>query len=164
MCPNIVIQKDTALSENCIRSSLVQEGVRRLLNCSVDLPVIEKQEILSKFASKMLNSKHSVESVKFILVHAVTRYNELIRKSKLNPEDPNFKPLHFDQILKLTKENSQNLWHSRTGTQNLILNPPKTGDQIYLLNGGGKSQNKLKCLGLSILQFFSALAQKMVDF
>ena len=100
MCPNIVIQKDTALSENCIRSSLVQEGVRRLLNCSGDLPVIEKQEILSKFASKMLNSKHSVESVKFMLVHSVTRYNEIIRRSNLNPVDPNYKPLHFDQNFK----------------------------------------------------------------
>ena len=100
MCPNIVIQKDTALSENCIRSSLVQEGVRRLLNCSGDLPVIEKQEILSKFASKMLNSKHSVESVKFMLVHSVTRYNEIIRRSNLNPVNPNYKPLHFDQNFK----------------------------------------------------------------
>ena len=49
-CPNVVLQKSTALSEDSVRSSLSQEVVRRLLRCSPDLPLSEKQTILSRFA------------------------------------------------------------------------------------------------------------------
>ena len=45
--PNRVLQKQTALSEDCIRASLNQEVVRRLLSCSPDLPLCEKRDILS---------------------------------------------------------------------------------------------------------------------
>ena len=75
-CPNRVIQKETALSESSIRSSLTQETVRRLRNCSIELPIEEKQEILSVFAQKMRNSGHSVSSIQYILVHGVTKYIE----------------------------------------------------------------------------------------
>ena len=42
-CPDKMIQKETALNEANIRASLVQETVRRLKNCSEDLPIGEKQ-------------------------------------------------------------------------------------------------------------------------
>ena len=38
MCPNRVLQRSTALSQGSIRSSLCQEVVRRLKNCSLNLP------------------------------------------------------------------------------------------------------------------------------
>ena len=96
-CPNRVLQKATALSENSIRASLNQEVVRRLKCCSLDLPLTEKQEILSKFSQKLINSGHSVYSSQYILVHGVTRYMELLRSSKLNPDNPNYKPLYCDR-------------------------------------------------------------------
>ena len=46
MCTNLVLQRDTALSPSCIRASLTQEVVRRLMNCSKDLPVESKQIVL----------------------------------------------------------------------------------------------------------------------
>ena len=42
ICPNKVLQKATALPQTCIRASLTQELVRRLKNCSMDLPKSEK--------------------------------------------------------------------------------------------------------------------------
>ena len=98
MCPNIVLQRDTALSPTSVRASLVQEVVRRLLNCSRDLPVGPKQDVLSKFAQKLLNSKHSVSSSKIILVHGVTKYVEICRRSDLETSHPDHKPLHFDRL------------------------------------------------------------------
>ena len=48
----------------------------------------------------MLNSKHSVESIKILLVHSVTRYNDILRKSQLSLNDPEFQPLHYDENFK----------------------------------------------------------------
>ena len=42
MCPNRILQKTTALSEDSIRASLTQDAVRRLKNCSLDLDITEK--------------------------------------------------------------------------------------------------------------------------
>ena len=91
MCPNKVLQQDTALAESSIRASLTQEVVRRLKNCSFDLPNSEKQGILSLFAQKMINSGHSVFSTQYILVHGVVKYCELVRRSNLPQSDPKTK-------------------------------------------------------------------------
>ena len=96
-CPNVLIQKTTALSESSIRATLVQEVVRRLKNCSECLSVEEKQGILSVFCQKAVNSGHSVRSVQYILVHGLTRYNDLVENSKRRHTDPLFKPLHCDK-------------------------------------------------------------------
>ena len=93
-CPNRVLQKDTALSEMSIRASLTQEIVRRLKNCSLDLPNQEKQEILSCFAQKLINSGFSIASAQYLLVHGVTKFNLLVKNSNLPENDPKFKPLH----------------------------------------------------------------------
>ena len=60
--PNRVLQRDTALAETSIRSSLNQEVFRRLINCSSELSLDRKQEFLSKFSPKLLNSGFSVNS------------------------------------------------------------------------------------------------------
>ena len=96
-CPNKVLQKDTALSEDSVRASLNQEVVRRLLLCSEDLPIERKQEILSKFAQKLLNSGFSLTSSQIILVHGVTRFLEIVENSKRPTDHPLFKPLHVDK-------------------------------------------------------------------
>ena len=93
-CPNRVLQKQTALSETCIRASLTQEVVRRLRNCSTDLPQKEKQEILSVLCQKMIKSGHSVASTQFILVHGVVKYLDMLEKSKLDPSEKDYKPMY----------------------------------------------------------------------
>ena len=93
MCPNRVLQSDSALSVDCLRSSLTQEVVRRLLNCSIDLPVKVKQDFLSKFAQKMLNSGHLVACTQLTLVHGVMKFLEMTKRSKLNVNNPKFRVL-----------------------------------------------------------------------
>ena len=96
-CPNKVLQRDTALSETSVRASLTQEVVRRLKNCSQDLPSEEKQLIFSVFAQKLINSGHSVQSIQYILVHGVTRYIQILNNSKLNPTHAKFKPMYCER-------------------------------------------------------------------
>ena len=95
--PNRVLQKDTALAESSVRSSLTQEVVIRLLNCSKSLSVVRKQEFPSKFAQKLLNSGFSGTSAQLILVHGTACYVELLGNSMLPSSDPKFKPLHADK-------------------------------------------------------------------
>ena len=99
--PNKVLQKDTALAVSSVRSSLNQEVVRRLLNCSQNLEMDRKTDILSTFAQKLLNSGFSVASSRLILVHGCTRYVELVRKSKLPHSAPEYRPLHYDKNFNL---------------------------------------------------------------
>ena len=95
--PNRVIQKSTALSSEIIRSSTNQGVVRRLLNCSQDLPIVIKQEILSDYAQKLINSGFSIRSSQLTLVHGVTRYMELVESSKLPTSNEKFKPLYYSK-------------------------------------------------------------------
>ena len=71
---NQVLHRETALPASCLWTSLLQEAVRRLINCSETLNVEVKQDILSKFARKLINSGHSVRSSRIILVQGVVKY------------------------------------------------------------------------------------------
>lgn len=97
MCPNRVLQKTTALADTSIRASLTQECVKRLLNCSLNLPQEEKRKVLSVFGQKLLYSGHSVQSSQYLLVHGVVKFLELKRMSELPPSDAEHKPLHCDK-------------------------------------------------------------------
>ena len=97
MCPNKVLQKDTALSESCIWASLTQEVVRRLKNTKLDRPASEKQEILSAFSQKLINSGHSLSSCQYILVHGTVKYLELVRRSALPKSHKLYRPLFLTQ-------------------------------------------------------------------
>ena len=50
---NQVLKRDTALPLSSLRASLLQETVRRLQNCSLDLKVETKQKILSDFEENL---------------------------------------------------------------------------------------------------------------
>ena len=119
-CPNRVLQRDTALSESCIRASLNQEVVRRLLCCSQSLPIDEKQRILSTFAQKLINSGFSLSSSQLILVHGVVRYLELVRRSNLSKDNKSFKPLYvpkeFQKLKRRLKKIEQKSgWYCNQG-------------------------------------------------
>ena len=80
-----------------IRSSLLQETVRRLQNCSLDLDVREKQKILSRFACKLVNSGHSTKSARIIIIQGITKFLYKVELSNLDPSDSQYKPLYLDK-------------------------------------------------------------------
>ena len=115
--PNRVLQRDTALAESAIRSSLNQEVVRRLLHCHNGIENSRKCEFLSTFAQKLVNSGFSVPSAQIILVHGVLRYVEIVKNSRLPETNPRFKPLHFNREFnslerKLQKYLAKSNWYS----------------------------------------------------
>ena len=97
---NQVLHRDTSLPTACIRASLVQDTVRRLMNCSTLTGKDAKTEALNKFASKLVNSGHSCQSSRIIIVHGVTKYLHKVKLSMLPRSDPRFEPLYFDKLYK----------------------------------------------------------------
>ena len=71
--PNRTLQKYTALSQSTVRSSLTQELIRRMLNCSEHITLEGRIKVIDKYAKKLINGGHSQESIKIILVHALTK-------------------------------------------------------------------------------------------
>ena len=95
--PNRVLLKDTALPEQTIRSSLIQEVVRRMQNCCEEIGLEERQRILSNLAEKMINSGHSQKSTMIMIVQGVTKYLDNLRLSKLEPDHKHYRPMYLSK-------------------------------------------------------------------
>ena len=96
-CPNRVLQKDAALADSSVFASLNQEVVRRMTLCCPETPVDDRQQILSNFGQKLINSVFSTSSAQIILVHGMTRYLELVRRSNLSLKHKDSRPLYQDK-------------------------------------------------------------------
>ena len=94
-CGNQVVHKESALPKTCIESTLIQETVRRLKNCSRDVKPEIRSEILSTFANKMINSGHGLIETKKTLVRGAAKYLHLVDCSKRDKEDPEYRPLYL---------------------------------------------------------------------
>lgn len=95
--PNRVLQYTTALSEIGLKSSMVQEVVRRLQNCSESVELEAKQRTMSCLAQKLCNSGYPEWDTKAILIEGALKYKDKLRRSKLQVTDPHYKPLHLSK-------------------------------------------------------------------
>ena len=92
---NRVILKSSAVPELFKESTLVQENIRRLQNCSEAVGMEVKSEILSSCAQKFVNSGYSSTETRVMIVQGVTKFLEIVRMSKLRKDDRNYTPLHL---------------------------------------------------------------------
>ena len=65
------LQASTALNQNCLIRSLNNEVMRRLSNMNEHIPMEEKTEVLDNFSQKMVNSSHTVEVVRRVIVSGI---------------------------------------------------------------------------------------------
>ena len=91
---NQVLGKDTALPTSCIRASLLQEVVHRLLNCSPNSEPDLKRAALDTLAQKLVNSGHSQQSTRILLVQGVTNYLYKVKCLELEADHTNYEPLY----------------------------------------------------------------------
>ena len=94
---NQVLTKNTALPTSCLWSSLLQEAVRRLQNCSDVLDSSIKQEVLSNYCQKLINSGHSIRSARIIIVQGVVKFLWKSDMNKLPVTDPCYRPLYLSK-------------------------------------------------------------------
>ena len=92
---NRVLLNTTALPESCIKSSLLQECVRRLQNCSRDLGPELVVNILNKFAYKLINSGYRNQEARVLLVQGLTKYNDLLRRDNLPVNHKKYRPMYL---------------------------------------------------------------------
>ena len=83
----------TALAKAAMESSLIQEGVRRLLNTSRLVPDSVRTEILNNYVQKLINSGHGNEKSSMFVVQAVTSYVHKVWRSELPTSSPSYRPL-----------------------------------------------------------------------
>ena len=115
--PNRTLQNGTALARTGLEASLIQEGVRRLINTSPLVPCDVRTEIIDKFAKKLVNSEFDTYTVQRILVSAVSCFLEKVRKSKLDHSDEEYQPLFLSKNYNkadrlLTKGSAKCSWYT----------------------------------------------------
>ena len=65
------LHQKTAMGENPKHQTLSQEMIRRLLNCSEDLPDEQIQRITDNYAAKLHNSGYNIEQIRKIILSGV---------------------------------------------------------------------------------------------
>ena len=78
----LCLQADTALSQNYLVQSLVQDVMRRMLNCSEHVPIETRMEIIDNFGQKMLNSGHHIENTRRNLISGLKGWKNKVARCK----------------------------------------------------------------------------------
>ena len=77
-----LIQRKSALGENCKVASLSQNMVRRMKNTSEDLPDSERVSIINEYSAQLRDSGYSVTQTRRIVSAGLTGYQRLVEKWK----------------------------------------------------------------------------------
>ena len=72
------IQKESAMPEKIRRATLVQGGITRLLNTSIELGKQKQNEILSKYIKKLQSSGYNAETRLEILKSIKHGWNKIL--------------------------------------------------------------------------------------
>ena len=110
MSSRFLLPEPSTTSWNSQRSTLAQEGIRRLLNSNVALPAEERVKIMDDFASKCLTSGYSIRQTREIILSSLKGFG-----SKLKSDIP----LHRNCAVALAssrcRNNSQRTDQKTTG-------------------------------------------------
>ena len=153
----LLIQRNTALSDQIIFSSLRQDLIRRLKNTSLMFDNDEKVKVVEDYIAALVNSGHTYSYVKAVVQQSLTKYVYLVERSLKDPGDSKFLPLYRPNNFRKTerimlkyiqpmiwnqneslKDPFRNLWKNR------IKRRPKT---LLKLGQNGGSGNKDKLMG-----------------
>ena len=94
MAANVVIQAESALSEQVKLASLTQEVVRRLKHTSLELPHSRRLEVLELFSQKLTNSGHGQPFMERILLTGIAKYKRMVEANNQTVGRKGYKPLH----------------------------------------------------------------------
>ena len=111
MASQLEIQHDSAMPEKIKRATLVQGGITRLLNTSVELGSGKQKEILSKYMKKLQTSGYDQEKRLEILKSILDGWKTIIEKDK-SGEKPLHRPREFENEKRLKEKEDKKLnWY-----------------------------------------------------
>ena len=119
MSNNVVLQRGTALSKDCVFNSLRQDLVRRLLNTDLKQDISIKVGVVENFIQLLVNSGHQFTYIKSIILQALTKYKHMVERSMLDKKNKRYMPLHRPRQFNmegrlLEKYISQSTWYTDT--------------------------------------------------
>ena len=117
MASNILLEASTALSKSTIFSALRQDLIRRLLNTRREIDWTERINVINRYTEMLANSGHKFAFTKSIVLQAVTKYEWMVERSKLDPENKLFLPLYRERIYnqperKIIKYIAPTMWYT----------------------------------------------------
>ena len=131
MATKQVLMARSALPSSGKRAISVAEAVRRLKNCSIDLPAKEIASHLNTFNLQMQNSGHSTRFRGVIVARAMAVYN---KSCTLSREEG--KPMwrtreeRQAQVEEKGGKADKTTWFSRLGYQNTLMVPASPGGEL----------------------------------
>ena len=109
MKTNLALQKNSALSENVKVSSLSQEVVRVLLNCSEDVDNKTRIGHLEFLSTKLKTSGYNTPYIRKLMYNGIKCYEDKLCKSRLDKNHKNYKPLHLSKEYNASKRRENKL-------------------------------------------------------
>ena len=94
MASNIVLQNGTALSRNCVFSSLRQDLVRRMNTTSVLEDTVVRVEVVKDYIQLLVNSDHKYAFIKAVIQQGLSKFEYMKYRSNLEKEHKLYEPLH----------------------------------------------------------------------
>ena len=91
MVSPMVLHKRSAMPEGIRRATLNQEMVRRMVNTSERIPLIDRLMVVDGYAQKLIYSEYSVDETRDIIVGGLKGYERLLSLSK-DTGNPRWKP------------------------------------------------------------------------
>ena len=139
MVSPMVLHKRSAMPEGIRRATLNQEMVRRMVNTSERIPLIDRLMVVDGYAQKLINSEYSVDETRDIIVGGLKGYERLLSLSK-DTGNPRWKPLHMagkfnSKYRRLAKLRAKGSWFKGKAE----VDPPNLEDR-----NDGESTNRME--------------------
>ena len=93
MATNLLVEAKSALSMEVKQATLSEEVARRLRNTILRLDPARRMEILERACVKMKTSGHSEEIIRQAVEQGIRAFDNKIKRSRLDVQDPGFQPL-----------------------------------------------------------------------
>ena len=136
----VLLQAGSAMNDRTRRAILTQEGVRRLINTSLEYSKEVKDEILSTYMQKLHNSGYDQQFRKEILLSVKNAFNKIVTKHESGE-----KPIHRDREFKKEerrkeKNNKVKSWYRKGDHHDSVMFVPITPGSVLK----GRIQKRLE--------------------
>ena len=130
MASILEVQNESAMPDKMKRATLVQGGITRLLNTSIELGEEKQNEILSKYMKKLQSSNYSHKTRLQILKSIKNGWKKILSKAQ-SGERPLHRHREFEEEKRINdKESKMKNWFKQDGKFESVFMIPATPDSI----------------------------------
>ena len=125
-----VVHAKSALAWKAKRSILTQEVLRVLLNCSPDVPWVDRARKASVMVLRMQYSGYTKKFRYEVVMAALNAYDVLLAKVR-GGERPLYRPFEWDRVERDKKKRDKKLeWYKKGGFESVVFVPSTPGSEL----------------------------------